>query len=235
MCFGEQHSWITFIFGALFVGLSAYKYSGVSRDALVLIMIMGLVVIMQLWEALAWRGFCKLASWGGYISVLLQTAPLFLLLLPWKQQLGSLESAFGSLESAFGSLESAFSSLESRLALALIVLYYGTVFIGSGVPSCILADGKQIRYTWFSEWWQQLGYVLVFTAVPLLLMRDRDIAWFWVIAFLLAQLVTQWVYGELHTNGSIWCYYGAASAVLVFAILYYKFGADGRSRKKIIG
>lgn len=214
MCFGERHSWLTFIFGAIFVGLSAYKYSAVSRDALVLVMIMGLVVVMQLWEALAWRGFCGLASWGGYISVLLQTAPLFLLLLPWKQQLGS---------------------LEGRLALTLMVLYYGTVFIGSGKPGCILTDGLQIRYTWHKKWWQQLGYVVVFTAVPLLLMRDRDIAWLWVIAFLLALLVTQWVYGELHTNGSVWCYYGAVSAVLVFAFLYYKFGADGKDRQKIIG
>ena len=214
MCFGERHSWLTFIFGAVFGGLSAYKYSAVSRDALVLVMIMSLVVVMQLWEALAWRGFCNLASWGGYISVLLQTAPLFILLLPWKQQLGT---------------------WECKLALGLMLLYYGTVFIGSGKPSCILADGMQIRYTWFKKWWQQLGYLVVFTAVPLLLMRDRDIAWFWVIAFLLALLVTQWVYGELHTNGSIWCYYGAASAVLVFAFLYYKFGADGRGRKKIIG
>jgi len=214
MCFGEKHSWLTFCFGAVFVGLSAYKYASVSKDALVICMIMALVVIMQLWEALAWRGWCSLASWGAYISILLQTAPLFLLLLPLKQQLGT---------------------LEGKLALGLMVLYYGTVFIGSGKPSCILADGIQIRYTWFRDWWQKLGYLVVFGAVPLLLMRDMDIAWFWIIMFYSSLIVTQWVYGELHTNGSIWCYYGAASAVLLFALLYYKFGADSKDRKKIIG
>ena len=203
MCFGERHSWLTFIFGSIFVVLSAYKYSSVSKDALVLIMIMGLVVVMQLWEALAWRGLCNLASWGGYISVLLQTMPLFLLLLPMKQQLGT---------------------WKGKLALALMVLYYGTVFIGSGKPSCILGDDLQIRYTWHKKWWQKLGYVVVFSIVPLLLMHDRDIAWFWVIAFLLALVVTQHVYGELHTNGSIWCYYGAASSAMVYIFLHYKFG-----------
>ena len=214
MCFGERHSWLTFIFGGIFVGLSAYKYAAVSKDALVICMIMGLVVIMQLWEALAWRGWCSLASWGAYISILLQTAPLLLLLWPLKKQLGT---------------------WEGRLALGLFILYYGTVFIGSGKPACILADGKQIRYTWFRDWWQKLGYLVVFGAVPLLLMRDLDIAWFWVIIFYSSLVVTQWVYGELHTNGSIWCYYGAASAILLFAVLYYKFGADGTARKKIIG
>jgi hypothetical protein len=214
MCFGESHSWLTFIFGSVFVGLSAYKYAGVSKDALVICMIMGLVVLMQLWEALAWRRWCSLASWGAYITILLQTAPLLLLLWPLKQQLGT---------------------WEGRLALGLFILYYGTVFIGSGKPACILADGQQIRYTWFYKWWQKLGYLIVFGAVPLLLMRDLDIAWFWVIMFYSSLIATQWVYGHLETNGSIWCYYGAASAILLFAVLYYKFGAYGTARKKIIG
>ena len=214
MCFGEKHSWLTFLFGSVFMGLSAYKYSGVSRDALVICLIMSLVVLMQLWEALAWRGFCTLASWGGYITVLLQATPLLLLLMPWKQHLGT---------------------LEGKLALGLMVLYYGTVFIGSDVPSCILADGKQIRYTWLDKWWQQLGYMIVLGAVPLLLMQDRDIAWFWVISFFLALIVTSLTYGYLETNGAVWCYYGAASTIILFAFLYYKFGADGRDHKKIIG
>ena len=213
MCFGERHSWLTFIFGSVFIGLSAYNYSGVSRDALVLILIMGLVVLMQLWEALAWRGYCGLASWGGYITVLLQAAPLFLLLLPWKQQLGT---------------------WEGKLALGLMVLYYGTVFIGSGIPRCILTDNKQIRYTWLDKWWQQLGYMIVMSVVPLLLMQDMEIAWFWVISYFLALIVTNWVYGYLETNGSIWCYYGAASTIILFAFFYYKFGPDGRGRKKIL-
>lgn len=182
-------------------------------DALVLVLIMALVVIMQLWEALAWRGWCSLASWGGYLTVLLQAAPLFLLLLPLKQQLGT---------------------LEGKLALGLMILYYGTVFIGSGKPSCILADGAQIRYTWFTKWWQQLGYMIVMSAIPLLLMQGRDIAWFWIISYFLALLVTNRVYGYLETNGSIWCYYGAAATVILFAFLYYKFGVDGKDRKKII-
>jgi hypothetical protein len=220
MCFGERHSWLTFIFGSVFVGLSAYKYAWVSRDALVICMIMGLVVVMQLWEALAWRGFCGLASWGGYISILLQPAPLLLLLWPLKQQLGI---QGGQL-----------STWEGKLALGLMVLYYGTVFIGADAPSCILGDGKQIRYTWFRDWWQKLGYLVVFGTVPLLLMRDQDIAWYWILVFYTSLIVTQWVYGELHANGSIWCYYGAASAVLLFAFLYYKFGADGSGNKKII-
>jgi hypothetical protein len=214
MCFGEKHSWLTFCFGAVFVGLSAYKYAAVSKDALVIILIMALVVIMQLWEALAWRGWCSLASWGAYITILLQTAPLFLLLLPLKQHLGT---------------------LEGKLALGLMVLYYGTVFIGSGKPSCILKDGIQIRYTWFTKWWQPLGYMIVMSAVPLLLMRDQDIAWFWVISYFLALIITHWVYGYLETNGSIWCYYGASATIVLFAFLYYKFGVDGKDRKKIIG
>jgi hypothetical protein len=77
--------------------------------------------------------------------------------------------------------------------------------------------------------------MLVLSAVPLLLMQDQDIAWFWVISYFLALIVTHWVYGYLETNGSIWCYYGAAATVILFAFLYYKFGADGKERKKIIG
>jgi hypothetical protein len=214
MCFGERHSWITFIFGSVFVGLSAYKYAKVSKDALVIIMIMSLVVLMQLWEALAWRGWCSLASWGAYITILLQAAPLLLLFWPLKQQLGT---------------------WEGRLALGLFILYYGTVFIGSKKPACILADEQQIRYTWFHDWWQPLGYMIVLGAVPLLLMQDMEIAWFWVISYFLALIVTNWVYGHLETNGSIWCYYGAAASIVLYAFLYYKFGADGKHTKKIIG
>lgn len=203
MCFGEKHSWFTFVFGAIFVGLGLYSFAGKSRDNLVICLMMGLVVLMQLWEALAWRGLCDLASWGGYLTIVLQIAPVILL------------------------IPSMLGTLSGKLATGLLILYYATVFIGGGKPRCILEDKVQIRYTWFDKWWQQLGYLIVMGVVPLLLMKDIKLALFWATVFYSSLLVTQYVYGYLDTRGSIWCYYGALCSVLLFIFLWL------RDKKKI--
>lgn len=199
MCFGETHSWVTLFFGLVFVSITAYKYADKSLDARVLIIIFSLVVIMQLWEALAWRGFCYLASWGAYLTIIAQSLPL-LLLVP-----------------------SAIKTLEGKLGLGLLLLYYATVFIGANSPKCIL-DGNQIRYTWFDKWWQKIGYLIALGVVPLLLMKSSDIAWFWIFLFFLSLVFTVLVYGEFKSNGSIWCYFGAASSVFLLLFMGYKYG-----------
>lgn len=199
MCFGETHSWITFIFGSLFVGITAYKYAHKSLDTLAIICVMGLVVLMQLWEALAWRGFCSLASWGAYLTIVGQALP-FLILVP-----------------------AAIKTLPGKLGLGLLILYYATVFIKANAPKCIL-DGNQIRYTWFDKWWQQAGYLIAMGAVPFLLMQSQDIPLFWSFLFFLSLVFTYFVYGHIDSNGSIWCYYGAACSVLLLVFMYNKYG-----------
>lgn len=198
MCFGEEHNWRTFLIGAVFVGLSLYYYGGKSQDNLVMSLIIVGIVLMQLWEAIAWRGYCNFASWAAYLTLLAQTLPL-LILVP------------RSIKTARG-----------KLALCLIVMYYATVFIGAGAPPCMLKDGQQIRYTWHDKWWQQVGYLVVLGLVPLLLMKDQVMAWLWSGVFFLSLMVTHRVYGALQTNGAIWCYYGALSAAGLFAYLAIK-------------
>ena len=195
MCFGESYSWRTFIVGSIFIGLSLYYHAGDSLDNLVMCLIIGGIVIMQLWEALAWRGYCTFATWAAYISLLLQAVPLFLL------------------------VPRAIHKWQGKLALGLLLLYYATVFIGSGVPECMLSNGKQIQYTWHTKWWQQTGYIITLGIVPMLLFQNTTVAKVWALLFLGSLLVTNRIYGRLETNGSIWCYYGTACSVILYGYL----------------
>ncbi len=195
MCFGESHSWRTFIVGSIFICMSLYNYASDSLDNLVMCLIISGIVIMQLWEALAWRGYCTFATWAAYISLLLQAVPLFLL------------------------VPRAIHTWQGKLALGLLLLYYATVFIGSRTPECMLTDGRQIRYTWHTKWWQQAGYIITLAIVPWLLLRNTTVAKVWALLFLGSLFITNQIYGRLETNGSIWCYYGAACSVILYGYL----------------
>ena len=207
MCWNEETSWITLTIGLIAV-VVAFVYAP-SLQVKAVALIWGFVLLMQYFDAIAWRkkGKSKFAATGAMIANVLQPIVVGLVLL--------------SITRA-----SSFNQSTSVLIMVCYIAYILYALRGQSYDTLVPANGcSHLRY----KWWEDMSantsthagmiYLVVLIALIFLLLQPTAFAGMQVAYIIITLIISSVIY----TCGaaSIWCWFAAFAPILTIAMWNY--------------
>jgi len=206
MCFGEKHSWFTFILGtiATLIGLSLVIKNKLPYEWYVVLLYWYSGVTMQLWEALIHHDSvnnngknCEILSKCAYYNNIIQ--PVILLLLIRGK-----------------------GSKEVLISLGITFIYFVLVILNTKPEKCILYDDNKIDLKWWinSNELTVISYFLC-SMVLIYVLFSNKLKFLNLGIFAFTYLFSVLIYnGE--RAGNIWCYFSSFTPVLLLMFLINK-------------
>jgi hypothetical protein len=201
MCFGERESWLSLVFGTI---TNLAVLSALSNSYMPMFLIIEFTLLMQLWEALAWRDpscgrLNAIATKGAMISNVLQPIAIFL---------------------AFYYFGSADKSSE-RLATMIIVIYAiaTAIFLYKNISKhqCMRAtiECKHLQLDWWADSYLYLVmYLVALFSVSFLMIRPIRMKWFFLLYILFTDILSQALYAC--SWGGVWCWSLTFAPVMIY-------------------
>lgn len=206
MCWNESVSWATFIIGTIFNILVAYLIPNPYIIALAIAW--EAVVIIQLFEALGWRNkgkdnnVAKIASYGVYVTTLLQPIIILLALL----------------------IVTEAPSVNKTFAVILMILYLAwVVYVSNITPVGYLSTSEtcsHIEFNWWSSFpLKAIPYLVLILIGTLLLVKPLNFAIFLVLLLSFTYIISASFYSC--SIGSMWCWFSACLMPIIGIYFYY--------------
>lgn len=199
MCWNESVSWATFIVGTI---LNIIVICLIPNPYIIALAVAWeAVVIIQLFEALAWRNKNTFATYGVYITTLLQPIIVILALLV---------------------VSDASYFIKTITVLLLIMYMIWAIYVTTITPIGVLSTSDTCNHLEFS-WWLEfpfgpVPYLLTIIIGLLLLMRPIDLSLFIIILLAVTFGISAIFYSC--SVGSLWCWFSACLMPII-AIYYY--------------
>jgi len=214
MCWNESVSWITFTLGTI-INIFAIFY--IKNPIFTCVSMMWQwVLLMQLFEALAWHNQdCnsttnKIGTYGAFFANITQPLIVFISLF-----IATVTQTFKS------DYQTNYTKIFQILASIIIVSYvvYMIATLYDKRYDCLTTTDTcdQLHYSWWDDT-SAIPYIIALISIILLLLRPLSFCIYQVLFILGTLLITNLFYND--HNGSIWCFFAASAPI--FNILFWK-------------
>lgn len=227
MCWNEPVSWITFILGSLFNFLVAWYFQEIIIT--VICILWEWVILMQFFEAIAWRTQPNNMSQGNQPNNIPQgNQPTT---IPQGNRFAGIGAMIANITQpiilGLGLICFTEVSVINKVVAMMVVFAYicWMIYALNESPhvNYLIPEHAchHLDYTWWNSFpLTSVPYMLALISLIFLLLRPIDLAWFEVLYIMVTVMISLLFYSCSNSMGSIWCWF-AVAAPLATGIYWY--------------